>query len=169
MELAGGIIGSLALVISLCNFGWNVYIWRRGGARIEVVCTSFATMHPILGMDWFVAVQVTNTGRAATTVQTIGFKASPKGYVVTSEPAVGPERLPKRLEPGESMDWPVSPRELLEKCSTRGLRLQESQALRPHRSRASPGRVPQGRHGRSRDARAGGSAHSLSAGPRPLT
>jgi hypothetical protein len=122
-------IGSLALVISLGDLGWTVYTWRRGGPQLKVSVTSMALLQGSR-QAWMVAVQVTNTGRAATTVTSIGFQV-PKGQVlVVSAPAVtGAVRLPKRLEPGEELDYPVDPYELLAECHSGGV---DYRTLKPY-------------------------------------
>lgn len=129
MAAASLALSIVALVVAMAGLGWTVYEWHRSGARLVVKATSFVVMGP--GADrWLIAVEVTNSGRTATTVSAVGFKR-PKdaGVMIVPDPAVGSERIPKRLEPGESFNWPIAPSDVHEACQREG---ENYRLLRPY-------------------------------------
>ncbi|TQL70386.1 hypothetical protein FB381_4316 [Nocardioides albertanoniae] len=103
------IIGSFAALVAVGNVFWNVYSWRHTGARLQVKATSFVFADFLTSDQWFVAIEATNKGRTATTVTALGFEIPKGGVMILTEPAVRIDRLPKRLEPGETVIYPVSP------------------------------------------------------------
>lgn len=113
MEAAALAVSICAFVLAGAALGWTIYEWSRSGARLNVSVTTFVTWSPIQDPEWMIAFDVSNAGRTMTTASAIGFK-NPKGGVLTmSDPATGPNPLPKRLEPGDSFMYPVAPAALL--------------------------------------------------------
>lgn len=123
MDAAALAISICAFLLSVAGFGWTIFEWQRSGARLRVEITSFVTFggFSLIGggaddMRWMIAFDISNSGRTATTVHTVGFLRQGGGAVILSEPAIGANPLPKRLEPGESFNFPVQLEDLLEKC-----------------------------------------------------
>ena len=122
MEEAALAISICAFVLSAFGAAWTTYEWNRSGARLKVEVTSFVAFGGMSMMggpmkdQWMIALDVSHSGRTATTVHSIGFERPTGGVIVMSEPAMGPNPLPKRLEPGESLTYPVDAGELLTQC-----------------------------------------------------
>lgn len=125
MEAAALAISICAFVLAATAFGWTVYEWSRSGARLNVEVTSFAIFHPITGQRWMIAFDVSNAGRTMTTVTTVGFLRPGGGVLIFSDPAAGPNPLPKRLEPGESFTYAVDAEELGARCTEEGVDYRE--------------------------------------------
>lgn len=125
----------VALLVAAAGLGWTVFEWHRSGARLKVEVTSFValggmTMFGSPDPAWAIAFDVSNGGRTATTVHSLGFhRPDGKGVIVPSEPSMGPNPIPKRLEPGDSFTFPVDPQELLERCREQVI---DFRALRPY-------------------------------------
>lgn len=126
MAVASFVMSAIALIVSVAGVVWTIYSWHRSGARLRVKITSWRPAG-----EWYykvtptVAFDVSNAGRTATTVDAVGFKAprSAGGRVLLpSEPSIGPNPLPGRLEPGESLMYPVPLSELLDGCEEMGVR-----------------------------------------------
>lgn len=116
MAAASLALSIVALLVAAAGLGWTVFEWHRSGARLKVTCTSMVLFgNPIQPeQQWFVSITVTNTGRTATTVTSVGFDVPGySGVLVLSDPAAGPNPIPKRLEPGDSFDYPVEPEALI--------------------------------------------------------
>lgn len=123
MAAASLALSIVALVVSAASLGWTIYSWHRSGARLKVKATSFVLIGPgQAGANWLIAIDVTNAGRTPTTVHSLGFQSPEyKGVIALSDAAVGPNPIPKRLEPGEALTFPVEPRELLRTCAEKSI------------------------------------------------
>lgn len=116
MEAAALAVSICAFVLSGGALGWTIFEWHRSGARLKITVTSFATWSPVQDMQWMVAFDVANAGRTMTTASSIGFKNPKGGVLALSEPAAGANPIPKRLDPGESFMFPVSPHDIAKAC-----------------------------------------------------
>lgn len=125
MEAAALAVSICAFVLSGAALGWTIYAWSRSGARLNVSVTTFVTWSPIQEPQWMIAFDVSNAGRTMTTASAIGFKNPKGGVLALSEPATGPNPLPKRLDPGDSFMFPVSVQELLRACEEQDIDFQQ--------------------------------------------
>ncbi|GGU47145.1 hypothetical protein GCM10007979_52700 [Nocardioides albus] len=114
------LIGSFAALVALGDVAFSAYSWRRGGARLDVRATSLVTTDFLLGTELFVAIEATNSGRTPTTVSGFGYLPRSGGVLLITESAVGIDRLPKRLDPGESAMYATRPSELREAAAKQG-------------------------------------------------
>lgn len=112
----------LAVLISLGTLVWTVWDRSRSKARLEVVATSFVTMHPLSGAQWYIAIEATNTGVSGSTVVTGVHFGTPVGSTLhLAESALPTVTLPKTLAPGESMTYVCDIEELAAKCREMGI------------------------------------------------
>lgn len=116
MEIAALAVSICAFVLSGAALGWTIYEWNRSGARLKVSVTTFVTWSAIQEPQWMIAFDVSNAGRTMTTASGVGFRNPKGGVLALSEPATGPNPIPKRLDPGDSFMFPVSVQELLKAC-----------------------------------------------------
>jgi hypothetical protein len=93
----------LALIGSAVSLTWQFLTWRWSGARLEVVARR--AFVPIEGAPDLVSVEVTNSGRQETVVQTIGFLTEQKNQVVQIRCALDQTKLPCTIPPGGSTSF----------------------------------------------------------------
>lgn len=114
----------LALMLSITALAWQVISWRRSGPRLRVVTTQGIVGSPPNGC-WFIAVEISNTGRLATEISQVGFQLSrgeKRRHIVDLEDVLGiPIELPRTLAPGASTSVMYAPQRLLEALRDQGL------------------------------------------------
>lgn len=135
MQAASLTLSILALLVSGSALGWTIYAWQRSGAKLKVQITTMATMGGMGyltggGPTFYVAFDVTNSGRTATSVGAVGFHLPEGNVLVIAESAVPQQgSMPKRLEPGESFLFACEPSEIVRNCREKGVRWQD---LKPY-------------------------------------
>ncbi|MER6663225.1 hypothetical protein ABT256_01650 [Amycolatopsis japonica] len=96
------VVAWLALVVSGLSLGWQVFSWRRSGARLHVWGEALE-----FGEDAYVKVHVINKGRYAVTVKGAGYRYLTPRRLARAVPlyrvssAVTP---PRRLEGHEELE-----------------------------------------------------------------
>jgi hypothetical protein len=96
------IVSLIAILISVFTLVWRIHEWRQSGAVLTVHCYLSTDNWPG-GLSKYVGVTATNTGRAATTLTSIGInmRNRPIGTRINLEIDEEPFTA-IRLEPGES-------------------------------------------------------------------
>jgi hypothetical protein len=94
----------LALCASAVSISWQVYSWRRSGARVKVTASHGFTVGPMPGDD-LVFITAVNSGRANTIVRQFGFKLPDKKTLIEFESYLQPVKLPADLAPGGEVSF----------------------------------------------------------------
>jgi hypothetical protein len=92
----------LALLVSLAALGWQIVSWRRSGPRVHVCARAGVTA---IGQNC-VVLEVTNSGRLATEIETCGFDLPDGRHLVDLYDFMGqPMQLPTQLAAGGTVSF----------------------------------------------------------------
>jgi hypothetical protein len=112
------VVAWLALLVSGASLGWQIVVWKKTAARIEIELREGTTYHGDEEEERYVAVVAINVGRVATTVNEVGVtyydvnmltrkkKEKKRVYDHSWEGDTQDGDPPKRLEPGEELSMP---------------------------------------------------------------
>jgi hypothetical protein len=110
----------VALVLSVASLSWQVVSWSRAGPKVVVQATPGITIGS-LGNENFIAIIVTNEGRAAATIGSVGFMTPTGQQLVSMGSYIIPVELAKRLEPGgDQFQYWYDPKRLQDQCQNNG-------------------------------------------------
>jgi hypothetical protein len=113
-------IAIVALVLSIASLSWQMITWSRSGPKVVVRATPGITVGSLENVE-HVAIIVTNEGRAAATISSVGFTMTTGQQLVSVGSYILPAELPKRLEPGgdQFLYW-YDPKRLRDQCRDYG-------------------------------------------------
>lgn len=123
--MATAIVAWLALIVSIGSLTWQIMSWRLAGARLDVRGDVGVTYGP-LGTSPFLCIRVTNTGRAAATVTSAGFKTPGGKFLLLQEGYLKSLSLPEKVEPlGGDLDLLIDPEKLRRSSVAEGCEVKE--------------------------------------------
>lgn len=106
-------IALVALGLSVLSLAWQAWTWRNSGPVVRVEVSNAITDAVTPGeAEHFVAVDVFNSGRAATSITGWGIAMQGAGNMYVTRPPRISASLPSRLEPHSKVSFFVGADEL---------------------------------------------------------